>query len=144
MALPRYLYSINNSMPTPLLNDQDSDDRSEQELVLSADTEPEVTELADEAGGSDKFTGEVRLSSPDLLEPKLKSDIYTSARLAAAGIPDPLTEERQLLGVSDDHVFHHGNPPGGEGFRKGYGTNDELPPFGRSRSRPLSTTCEFV
>ena len=154
MALPRYLYSVNNSMRAPLLKTQDSDDHREQELALSANTEPEVTELTEEAGGSDRFTGDVRLSSPDLLEPKLKSDIYTSARLAAAGIPDPVAE-RQLLDMSGDHVFdrsleggeglggYHGNTTGGG---QGYGTYDELPPLPhrRPRSRPPSSTCECV
>ncbi len=139
MAMPRFLYSVTASMlKAPLLNENTSDD--ELELALSADQNPPSEDH------SDRFDQEVVLSPIEI--EKTKSDIYTSARLAAAGIPDPINEEdgpneyydpiedddEQLLGVSSrGHAVNA--PEGGHGAYKEISYNYQM----RSSPRPSST-----
>lgn len=117
MALPRYLYSIKKSGYEPLLNKNDEG----LELAVSAEQEPNAAGPADDSTQG-KFDVTVQFSGARRDEKRSKSDVYASARLAAAGIHNP-TEEEQLLLLAaepDEHIV----VGSGEG---GYGVHGDKP-----------------
>ncbi len=119
MAMPRYLYSINDSMRDPLLVKPENIEDDEVETLAMS---PEHSPIPEE--DSDRFEQDVVLS-PTASEAR-HSDLYISARLAAAGIPAP-TEARDkdnLISGAFSLTFAHNAPESGAGevSHRQYGT----------------------
>lgn len=132
MALPRYLYSVTNSMQDPLISASPSSVEQERELegdVSVLHLEEDNLSTVAEDDGENRFGNGIQLELPG----QARSDIYTSARLAAAGIPNPeaeVEEENALLGIHG--LSYNGLIQGDSGPATKYGTNDDSPQLRRA------------
>ena len=129
MALPRYLYSVTNSLRAPLISTSPSSLEQERELegavsVLHPSQDDDHLTTVPDDDGDGRFGNGVELEATG----RTRSDIYTSARLAAAGISNPLTEaereeEDALLGI---HGLSYNDQTHADSSPK-YGTYDDSP-----------------
>ncbi len=126
MSMPRYLYSINDSMQAPLLPDNKSTNDKEVELAISAKYSPIPEETSDKfetEETSDKFEQDVVLQLPTAASESRKTYMYASARLAASGAIVPNEDDEDSLLGADHRYTLNGEDDMGATQRR-YGTNN--------------------